>query len=152
MEDATGPPLRRSEEEGRVPLLGKAGLASPMGWDGACPVQHPRNQIFTWRRCRSEWFVSSQSPVQALRAESLSVAFSLPLCFIVITVTVTARILLVFKSGELPLSLRLCPSNFGVKFFCEGMGIFSFGSLMVHEIAKSGNLVLRCAVLPLGLS
>lgn len=51
-----------------------------------------------------------------------------------------------------PFSLRLYPSNFGVRIFCEGMGIFSFGSLMVHEIAKSGNLVLRCRVLPLGLS
>lgn len=52
----------------------------------------------------------------------------------------------------MPLSLRLYPSNLGVRIFCEGMGIFSFGSLMVHEIAKSGNLVLRCRVLPLGLS
>lgn len=49
-------------------------------------------------------------------------------------------------------SLRLYPSSFGVRILCGEMGIFSFGSLMVHEIAKSGNLVLRCRALPLGLS
>lgn len=126
---------------------GRLGLS--MEWDVACPIHHPRKNILMCRHCKSQWFVYMQSTVQALRAESLSVTFSL---FFRIMVMWKPGFLLVFKWGELPLSLRLCPSNFGVKIFCKGMGIFSFGSLMVHEIAKSGNLVLRCRVLPLGLS
>lgn len=43
------------------------------------------------------------------------------------------------------LSLRLYSSDLGVRFFFyELMGIFLLGSLMVHEIDKSGNPGLRC--------
>lgn len=58
LEDATGPTLQSSEEEGRVPLPGKENLALPMEWyDVACPVHHPGKQIFVCRHCRSEPFV-----------------------------------------------------------------------------------------------
>lgn len=77
LEDATGPTLQSSEEEGRVLLLEKEGLASPMDWDVACPIHRPRKQILICRHCRSEPFVYMQSIVHAPRAESLSVTFSL---------------------------------------------------------------------------
>lgn len=55
LEDATGPTLQSSEEEGRVPLPGKENLALPMEWyDVACPV-HPQGNLC--RHCRSEPFV-----------------------------------------------------------------------------------------------
>lgn len=69
MEDATGPRF--------CGVLKRKGEFLSMEWDVACPIHHPRKNILMCRHCKSQWFVYMQSTVQALRAESLSVTFSL---------------------------------------------------------------------------
>lgn len=78
LEDATGPRFCRvPKRKGEFLCWGKEGLALRMEWDVACPIHHARKNILVCRHCKSEWFVYMQRTVQALRAESLSVTFSL---------------------------------------------------------------------------